>query len=415
MKLFLGILTSLLALVRTGQGQPFRYRADVEPVAQGGFCRIMLSPSVLGHLNEQLSDIRLYDDQQREVPYLLKREKPVQYNTLFREYEVVSKVMTPKVGTSLVLRNAAKNRINNLSLVIKNANVRKKARLSGSNDAQTWFVIEEEYHLGAIDNDAATTEAKLLNFPLSDYEYYRLDINDSLSAPLNILRAGYYDEYAENGKYSEIPGLTFTRRDSTASRQSYFRLLLKDTVRMDKLTVQVRAPTLYRRTARLCQRVMRRGKRGRRSWEYQPVGSLELRSSGENTGYLNGLRAKELYLIIDNEDNPPLAIGGLKAHQLNTYLVVELRPGKPYHLEFADRTADRPGTAAPSYDLRYFQDKIPTRLATVRIGEITATQSARNSSPTLFTNQKVIWLALGLVLAGLGYLSYRMLKEVGKK
>lgn len=415
MKLFLGVITGLLLLVQTSQGQPFRCRADVEPVAQSGFCRIALSPQVLGHLNERLSDIRLYDDHRQEVPYLLQREKPVQYNTLFREYEVVSKVMTPKVGTSLVLRNAAKNRINNISLVIKNANVRKKARLSGSNDAKTWFVIEEEYRLGAIDNDAETTEAKLLNFPLSDYEYYLLDINDSLSAPLNILRVGYYDVYAENGKYSEIPGLTFTRRDSTARRQSYVCLSLKDTVRMDKLTVQVSAPVLYRRTANLCQMVVHKGKRGRRSWEYQPVSSIELSSSGENTVYLNGLQAKELYLIIENEDNPPLTISGLKAYQLATCLIAELQQGKSYHLEFANRAADRPSADAPSYDLRYFQDKIPANLATVRIREVTATVSADSSSPTLFTNRKVIWLALGLVLAGLSYLSYRMLKEVGKR
>src|SRR4051812_39782229 len=110
MKQFLGVITGLILLAQTSLGQPFRCRADVEPVAQSGFCRITLSPQVLGHLNEQLSDIRLYDDHQQEVPYLLKREKPVQYNTLFREYEVLSKVITPKVGTSLVLRNAAKSR-----------------------------------------------------------------------------------------------------------------------------------------------------------------------------------------------------------------------------------------------------------------------------------------------------------------
>ena len=412
-KLFLGILTGLLLLTRTGQGQPFRYRADVEVVAQRGFCQITLPPPVLGHLNEQLSDIRLYDDRQREVPYLLRREKPVQYSTLFREYEVVSKVITPKVGTSLVLRNAAKSRINNISLVIKNANVRKKARLSGSNDAKTWFVIEEQYRLGAIDNGAQTTEAKLLNFPLSDYEYYQLVIDDSLSAPLNILRAGYYDGYAENGKYVEISGLTFTRRDSAASRQSYFRLSLKDTVRLDKLTVRVSAPAFYRRTASLAQRVVRQRKRGRQSWEYQSVSTVELSSSGENTGYLNGLRAKELYLTIDNEDNAPLTIGGIKAYQLSTYLVAELQPEKSYHLEFASRATNGPD-AAPSYDLRYFQNKIPAGLATVQLKEITVTSPAAIASPTLFTNRKIIWLALGLVLVVLSYLSYRMLKEVGK-
>ena len=134
-----------------------------------------------------------------------------------------------------------------------------------------------------------------------------------------------------------MPGLTFTQRDSTVSRQSFVRILLKDTVRMDKLMVQVSAPTLYRRTANLCQLVLHKGKRSRRTWEYQPVSSLELSSAGENTVYLNGLQARELYLVIDNEDNPPLPISELKAYQLNTYLIADLQQGKSYHLEFANR------------------------------------------------------------------------------
>ncbi|MES2731374.1 MAG: hypothetical protein V4714_06485 [Bacteroidota bacterium] len=417
MKRFLGVIGLLLLLANPSEGQTFQYRAALEPVAKDSFYRIILPPEVLGQLNTQLSDIRLYDEQRQEIPYLLKREHPVQNTKLFRAYEVVSKVSTPKVSTTLVLRNPAKSPINNLSLVIKNANVRKKARLSGSNDAKSWYVIEEAYTLEAMYNQAATAEVKLLDFPLSDYEYYQLEINDSLSAPINILRVGYYDIQAENGKYATIPGVSFTQLDSHAVRQSYIHLSLKNVAHIDKLVLDIKAPAHYRRTASVSLAKWRKGRRGERARIYESVSTIEISASAENTFQLSGLKAKDFYLIIDNEDSPPLTIGGLKAYQLHTYLIAELKQEKAYHLEFSNATV-----GLPAYDLPYFQDKIPANLPTIHVKAAAgvpvitrvSTSTGSSATPTIFTSPWFIWIAMGLVLAMLSYMSYRMLKEVGK-
>ena len=410
LKKLYGILAGVCLLVQIGQGQAFQYRAEIEPAPQSGFYRIVLPAEVVGHLNEQFSDLRLYD-QQQEVPYLLKREQPVRYQTLFREYKLVSKEITPQVATVLVLQNPARTRINNLSLLIKNAHVSKKARLSGSNDAQNWYVIEEGYRLEAIDNQEETAEVKILDFPLSDYEYYQLEINDSLSAPLNILRVGYYDVQAENGKYALIPGISFTKRDSSAMRQSYLHVMLADTSRIDKLTIRISAPAFYRRSAQISQLSEHKDRRGKPSWVYNLVSSLELSSSGENTVFLSGFRAKDFDLIINNEDNRPLTIDRLEASQLHTYLIAQLDAGKKYHLAYSNA-----GVGSPSYDLRFFQDKIPANLAVLDVKSPVHTLSVdHHAGTTLFSNRNIIWLAIGGVLLVLSYMSFRMLKEVGKR
>jgi hypothetical protein len=410
MKHVFGLLAGLLLFTLASQAQTFRYRAAVEKAPQPGFYRIVLSPQVLGHLNESLSDIRLYDDQEQEVPYLLQREQPLSYHTLFKEYKVVSKEIKPKVGTRLVLQNATKSRINNLSLQIKNANVSKKAKLSGSNDAQSWYVIEDDYRLEAIDNRQETAEVKMLHFPLSDYEYYLLEINDSLSAPLNILRAGYYDTYAENGKYISIPGLSMEKKDSSATRQTYVRVQLSDTGRIDKITVRIGAPAYYRRWAQLGQWVEKRSRKGRKQRSFEAFSSLELRSDGENAFYPSGFKARDFYLIIDNEDNRPLSIEQIEAQQLNTYLIGQLEANRNYHLAFSNEQV-----GLPSYDLRYYQDKIPTNLTALNVQlPVSISSAVGASSTTLFTNRHIIWLAIGLVLVVLSYMSFQMLKEVGK-
>jgi hypothetical protein len=411
MKQYVLILSTLL-LLSPVYAQTFRYKADVGSVPKDGFYRIMLSAEVLGQLNEQVSDIRLYDNKQQEVPWLLKKEQPVQQKALFQEYEIVRKVSTPKAGTSLVVRNVAKSPINNISLVIKNANVRKKARLSGSTDAKSWYVIEEAYNLEALYSTAATTEVKLLDFPLSDYEYYLLEINDSLSPPLNILKVGYYNVQSENGKYSDVPGITFTQKDSSAVRQSYVHISLPYQARIDKLIIDVQRPARYRRSATLSTVQFYKNRRGKETLVYEPIHSIELHSAGESTVFLPGVPVKDFYLIIDNEDNPPLVIGALKAYQLNTYLVAELKQDKSYHLSFGN-----PDTPKPSYDLSYFEDKIPANLATLNVKAVVSTTPTKvaSGSPTFFTSKWFIWAAIGLVILVLSYLSYQILIEVAKK
>jgi hypothetical protein len=272
-------------------------------------------------------------------------------------------------------------------------------------------VIEENYLLESIDNREQTAEVKILDFPLSDYEYYQLEINDSLSPPLNILRAGYYDVQTENGKYMPIPGLSFTKRDSLPLRQSFVHVTLANTARIDKLTLRISAPALYRRQAQLCELIEQRGKRGKQTRIFNPVSTLELSSAGENTVHLSGFRAKDFYIIIDNEDNQPLTISRVEASQLHTYLIAQLEAGKNYHLAFSS-----PGLSPPNYDLRFFQDKIPGNLAVLDVHQAVRTVAENGpSSPSLFSNRNMIWLAIGLVLLLLSYLSFRMVKELGNK
>jgi len=278
---FLGVY---LWLIRFGYGQQFQYQAELPPVQTNNFYKIQLTPAITTHLQNSFHDIRLYNAKKQEVPYLVMRDQPVQTRKLFRPYEVISNTSTPDVGTALILRNPAQSRINNISLIIRNSNVRKKARLSGSADARTWYGIEEDFWLQAIYSNTATTEVKILNFPLSDYEYYKLEINDSASAPLNILSAGYYNTYAENGKYTAMPEVKFRQTDSSAVKQTFIRFAVPAPILADRISFEVSGPALYRRQATLFQAQIRKRKRWRRPYKtYEPAAFFQLQSAGENT------------------------------------------------------------------------------------------------------------------------------------
>lgn len=401
------LLTAFWLISPVSRAQSFRFRASVDTVQQSGFYRILLPPDVLGRLNNKLTDIRLYDKQEQEVPYLLTKQQPA-LTAPFLAYEIVSLKSQPAVGTTLILRNRTNDRINSLGIVLKNTNVGKKARLSGSSDAQNWYAIDNAIWLGPTQTNQQTTDTKLLHFPLSDYAYYRLEINDSLSAPLNILKVGNYRPTTLAGTYSPIPNLLVSQQDSS-DKHTYIHLTRSSPAQFDKLTLWIQSATPYRRRADVGVFMTQKPKRGRGSSRFDVVQSFDLHTADSNVVYLPGLKAKDLYIVITNEDSPPLPAGDVRAYQLTTYLLANLTAGKVYHLAFS---ADN--LPAPAYDLTPFRTNLPTNLPIIGTNRVTDSQDTDDTGVVFRSGNQLIWLALGLVLVVLGFLSYRMLREMGK-
>ncbi|GAB3319421.1 hypothetical protein GCM10027299_11910 [Larkinella ripae] len=401
----LSFITVLTLSGTIGMAQSFRFRSNVPAVPKTGYYRVLLPPAVLGRLNANQTDIRLFDEKEQEIPYVLTQQQPSR-ETQFHDYELVRKVNTP-TATTLVLRNPAKSPIHSLGLIIKNTNLRKKARLSGSNDARNWYGIEDDYELEPVASSASTSEAKLLDFPLSDYEYYKLEINDSLSAPLNILKVGYYSATTGAGQYSEIPGLSFSQRDSS-DRNSYIHLTFPGPVRPDRLLLTIQSPDQYHRRATLAHLRIQKTKRHRSQRFFEPVQTVELDSKDSLHPILIANEpTSDLYLIIENRNNRPLTIGSLSAQQVTTYLIAELKPAVSYQLAFA-----APAVGAPAYDLVYFKNKIPADLPVLTVSDPVVSPTAQAASSPVFTNPWVIWAALGGVILLLSFLSYRMVNEM---
>ena len=110
---------------------------------------------------------------------------------------------------------------------------------------------------------------------------------------------------------------------------------------------------------------------------------------------------------INNNDDKPLKIKNVKASQLNTYLTASLENGNDYTLRFGDEKLE-----APVYDLKYFVDSIPQNLAQLAPGSVNGLKTMEDSKSTSVFNSTYIWIALGVVIIFLGFMSYRMLKEM---
>ncbi len=396
-------------LVLTANAQQFRWQATVDSVKEKGFYRIALSPEINGHLNNSFSDIRLFDAKNKEVPYLLKSETATTSASLFKEYKIVLKEIKKGSHTILVLEDAKKQKINNISLILKNSDVRKKVKLSGSDDQKTWYVVKEEFQLQNTFSNSETTEIKLLNFPLSNYTYYKIEINDSTSAPVNIISAGYYDTHSENGKYTEVASAKITQTDSV--KKSYCKISFDEAQYIDKLELEIEGPPYYLRHAGIYElRTEQIKKRESRSY-FSPVQEFDLSSNNLPAIQFSDYAAKELYLIIENEDNPPLKIKSVKGYQLSRYLTAYLDNQNQYVLKFGNEKLQ-----APNYDLNHFQDSIPRNTTVIEATNITElTKAELIPSGNRNKNKMILWIAIGIVALLLTAMSVKMIREMGKK
>ncbi|QHL87681.1 DUF3999 family protein [Nibribacter ruber] len=404
----------LLALclgMHTAFGQDFGWQAALAPVPASGWHKVLLPASVTGRLQPGMEDLRLYGSDGKAVPYLLQIEQPVQYKTLFKPYQILRYTRRPGGLSELLIHNPEQRSINNISLLIGNAEVRKTVALSGSDNQQDWYVLKEQDVLYAIRNEKQTAEVKLLDFPLSKYRYFRLQLNDSASAPLNILKAGYYDTYSEAGKYTRIPIQHSSRKDSS-DKITYLRLDFGQPVYPEQLVFYVSSPQLYYREGKVVlgkrtggtRRERKRRQRTNRHLIFEP---FILHSNAPAQVYLPRRKVEQLVIQLQNEDNAPLTIDSVQVLQLNRYLLAQLQPNQAYTLRYGDKDLD-----APHYDLHHFQDSIPATLPLVSIQKITSLKKEKKAN----TGSKIIlWAALGIVAVGLGYMTVRLLKDMDKK
>jgi hypothetical protein len=391
--------------------QSFEWKAAIQKPDSSGFHRILLTPEIISKLGIQLHDIRIYDDAtNKEVPYVMRTEEPIQSKQLFKEYPIIEKRSEKNKFTYLVLSNEKQTKISNISLVIKNADVLKELTLSGSDNKIDWFVLKDKFTITNINNPTETSEIKILDFPLSNYTYYQVKISDKKSAPLNIIKAGYYDFNTEYGKYVEVPGATLVQTDSASEKKTYIKIKYSANYIIDRLSFSFSGTPYFLRHATLFEKQKMKVKRKKTETYYAPLASFDISSTDFNSILLSTVKANDLLLVIENEDNPPLTLQKINAYQLNRQLVAWLENEKSYTLFMGNEKVGE-----PVYDLGYFENKIPVQIPLLNVTLIESSQSTSQSFElSWFTQKRIIWIALTGVIILLGVMTMRLVKDMKK-
>ena len=183
---------------------------------------------------------------------------------------------------------------------------------------------------------------------------------------------------------------------------------------MDKIEIKLTGAPFYRRKATIYEpktQVRKKGKKQIRESYNEFIDEVEISSTHSTTLSFSNLKAKELIMVIQNEDNPSLTIENTKAFQLNRYITAWLKKDETYSIRFGKNIQ------APSYDLGFFRDSIPensTILQAKHVEEIPVIKASVESK-TFFTSKIIIWVAIIGVIIVLGLMSVKMIRETNSK
>jgi len=258
-------------------------------------------------------------------------------------------------------------------------------------------VIEENIVLNHFFTTEGDRFVQALDFPNSRYKYFKIILNGKDLLPVNIVRAGIYEQTFINGKYIPLPAPRLLQKDS-GDKYSYIFLRFDDDYFIDRLELQVTGPRFYKRVLQVYT-----GSIG----SAEELGEYTLRPDTPAI-FPVSIKTNHLLLKIQNDDNPPLHVSAAAAFQLNKYLFTWLEKGKTYTLLFGDSTA-----IAPVYDLQYFKDSIGQTPALIAYGKTAHNKRDENQARAPTKNSRfLIWVALGGVSIVLLLLTAKMARQI---
>lgn len=215
-----------------------------------------------------------------------------------------------------------------------------------------------------------------------------------------------------------IPDPAIRQKDSS-NKHSYISLSYPDAYRIERLSLVIQKPILYKRTAKI----------------YDPgesgftglVATIGIDPS-DTVFRIPAVKTRNLLIDISNADNAPLVISRVISAQSGIYILTHLEKGGVYRLETGDSLAQK-----PDYDLHYFTDSLKKRPLDIGMKDIRPSSSYPDPARRLVVltdsggirfpvrvqentrSTVVLWSVLVLVLLLLIYFSVKMVKAIAKK
>lgn len=416
------LLLSLFVLLMnsTLQAQNFSYKSKIDPVSKNGFYKIILSSDINARCKNNLEDLRMMDNDGKEIPFLLKKENNYQQESDFNEYTIIEN-NTVGDWQTLIVENPYKTNIDKLLFEMKNAESDRTVRINGSDDKQKWFVVKDNFTFSSYQNASSANVFNYVTFPLTDYKYYKVEIKIKNKLPLNILKAGYTNTIIKAPTFNEINGLTFTRKDS--NKKTILKFTCSPSNRIDKLVFSISAPTMYHRNAILLKEIEDEYKKSNESnlgtmkkyKRYSPSSeSFEISSDKETVfetnNFLGDVKTNSFIIEINNEDDEPLQINSIKGFQLVSTISADLKKDKNYFLYFGDSLL-----FAPSYDIVYFESKISDSIPILKTGNVLPKNIKEETEYNGTSDKYLVWIGLGIVGILLLFVISNMLKNMKKE
>lgn len=410
MKKVVCFLLVVMANTLTVFSQSFTHLAKINGVIKDSLYKIPLGPDVKQYMTKNLHDLRIHDSAGHEVPYVILSEPLLKSKSDFVPYEVVSQTHFSSY-TEIVIHNPNKDKISNIAFNINNSDAFKYCAIEGSEDGKQWYSVSALQELTLLYNDDYTNQYKCIYFPLNNYKYFRLLVDDWFSQPLKINSAGYFKNSVIAGKLYNV---AFTKNisEDIKHKKTIVTLNFSNNQAVNRLDFKIKEPRLFMRHALVYAKRERRIKDNVEHFN-EALCEFDLKSDKALFFDIPQINEKEIIIEIENKDNPPLQIDSLFCKQLASYVICDLKANQSYYLKCGNTKLK-----VPEYDLINFVSQIPQLLPEAKLGNMEPVKQVTSQKPeeekAFYETKWFLWSCLGLGALIIFFFSKSLLSDMGK-
>jgi len=408
MKISINIIMLLCAVVTFGQHATVT--GHLESANADGLHLIQIPQQVRSYATPNLKDFRIWDAKAQQVPYFIYPESSYVHTNVsnFSEFTILSNERHVDSSSTYIFKNQDKT-LTQAVLSIANYQGNKKYRLEGSHDKKEWFGIVNRGELQHLNHPEKTSVFKVINFPICNYPYLKLVFDDRYSLPIHLLQIG--KARAETTTVVPVSMETLQTKNISfieAGKTTQVRIAFQQPQTINQLQLSISSPELYSRKATIYkvyeQRVNRDIQKHRKS-----IMTFDIRSDNDLIFNLPKTVAKDLYIKIENKDNPKLQISKLQVLQKPVYVVAHLKKNEAYTITAGDTSLDR-----PDYDIsEVTQTQTDTWPLTHIVGVTPVTAQSVKVPATSFWQQPwFMWCCIGFAALIIVYFAYNLIQDM---
>ncbi len=396
---------SLLIIFTAAFAQDFKVEATLEKVDESGFYKIKLSPELISAMENFPADIRIFDEQNNEIPYIFKDYKDSKSaETLkYNKFQYSKVKVSNKYKTISIVNN--KNKIfSRFYILYKNGQKAYNLKLFGGNEKNklkeiSTTVTTLKYNkLGSI--------LELIDFQPCKYKFFKIQMDKYSTKYPQISKFGYIKSSIPGKAYLKLENPDINQNNIKNKKISRIKITYTSPQRIDMIYIHTGNIDFYYRNARIQIKDSSVYKK-KKSYYYRNLENFKLNSDCMPIVLFNNFRAQIFYLEIENKDNNALNIDSIECFQRKYYLISKLEKNKNYFLRLGNVQINK-----PDYDLQYFTNKIPKHLKAIKINEIKQIINTKNIENKGFhPDTKIVWIVIVLIAGILIYITSRMLKK----
>jgi hypothetical protein len=330
----------------------WQYQKDILNV-QGGLIDVSLDNEVFANSAKNLTDVRVVDGTNREVPYKLITAKSEESKQEYHPKITNNSAAAGKYTMAIMDMGKAGAITNSLTVKTPSENFQRNVVVYGSDDSNSWNILRSDAYIYdyTYKKGNAKSQNTQVSFPDSTFRFLKIEISDAENNPVAISSITVNQLVKKNAQEFNMTTTFETFQDASQKTTSLLADLGQSGIPTSKIALTIDGNNFNRGVA-----VYSSGDKNSSSWKAIGQGYIfrynTPKFSGENTTIsINESTDRYIKIVVNNNDDAPLVVSQIKALATIRELVFQAEAGSAYRMFYGN-----PKSIAPSYDFeKYFQ------------------------------------------------------------